>query len=279
MTNLCIVDGCDKKRHVKLGYCTGHYAKYQKYGDPLGGRINKFAPGEAPETCTIDGCFAKHSHGGLCAAHNNRKRKLGSPYALYESEKKQDRGCAVDGCDKKHYCKGFCTRHYQNWFKYADPLYQEKNSPLGWIEIHKNYQGDECLTWPFARLVNGYGSVKVPDGRKRIASRVMCELAHGEPQIESMQAAHSCGNGHKGCVNPKHLRWATAKGNAGDKLGHGTLLFGERAPWAKLSNDDVLEILSLKGIEHVQDIAGRFGVTKWAVYNIWQGRRWTHFNG
>lgn len=279
MSNICTVEGCEKKRKSRIGYCSAHYAKYKQYGDPLAGRTNKFSPGETPQLCTIEGCGAKHSHSGLCASHNNRKRKLGSPYALYESEKRPDKVCAVDSCDRKHYCKGFCTRHYQNWFKYGDPLFQEKNGPMGWINRHKDYQGDECLTWPFGKLVNGYGTVKVSDGRKRIASRVMCEVAHGKPPEDKMQAAHNCGKGHEGCVNPSHLRWDTVKGNAADKEDHGTLLYGERAPWAKLNNKDVAEIVSLKGVEHVQSIADRFGVTRWAVYNIWQGRRWTRFDG
>lgn len=187
--------------------------------------------------------------------------------------------CSVDGCDRKHYCKGFCSKHYQNWFKHGDPLHSEKSGPLYWLESHANHDGDECLVWPFAKLTNGYGTVQVRDGRKRIASRVMCELAHGEPNDPKMQSAHSCGNGHLGCVNPKHLRWATVKENAADKKLHGTHLYGSKAPWSKLSDDQVRYILQDGKDESADILADRFGVTKWAIYNIRQGRRWTGLDG
>lgn len=273
---LCSVEGCEKARHVKIGYCSKHYAKYLKHGDPLGGRDNKYLPGQSPEKCTIDGCDSKHAHGGLCQAHYLRKRRLGDPNAKYDSEK--GKICSLDGCGRKHYCKSFCSKHYQSWFKYGDPIYPEKNSISAWIESHKEYKGDDCLIWPFARLTNGYPVIGVDDGRKRIASRVMCEVAHGMPEDESMQAAHSCGNGHKACVNPNHLRWATVKENCHDKYDHGTHLFGEVAPWSKLTEDQVRFILDKEKSGGSTALAKRFGVSKWAIYSIRQGRAWKHIS-
>lgn len=36
MRKICILDGCDKYRQGQ-GYCTSHYTRFRKYGDPLGG--------------------------------------------------------------------------------------------------------------------------------------------------------------------------------------------------------------------------------------------------
>jgi len=47
---------------------------------------------------------------------------------------------------------------------------------------------------------------------------------------------------HLGCINPKHLRWATRQQNALDALEHGTssmFAAGEAHPNAKLSQADV----------------------------------------
>lgn len=184
--------------------------------------------------------------------------------------------CSVEHCERKHYCKSFCSKHYQMWFKYGDPLYWEKNSGVGWIENNADHQSDECLIWPKSRLTNGYPVVNTKEGQKRIASRVMCEVAHGMPPDPSMEAAHSCGNGHKGCVNPRHLRWATRMDNSHDKYGHGTHLYGEKAPWSILTEDDVKYILNKEKSGGPAALAKKFGVSKWTIYSIRQRRIWRH---
>jgi hypothetical protein len=59
------------------------------------------------------------------------------------------------------------------------------------------------------------------------AHRLMCQLAHGDPPTPDHIAAHSCGRGHEGCVNPNHLSWKTYSENELDKRVHGTT----RNPW------------------------------------------------
>jgi hypothetical protein len=184
--------------------------------------------------------------------------------------------CSVEGCERKHYCKSFCSKHYQNWFTHGDPLHAEKNSIHGWMIRHANHESDECLWWPFSRLANGYPTVKVADGRKRIASRVMCEMAHGMPPSDGMDCAHSCGNGNNACVNPRHLRWATRIDNCHDKYDHGTHLEGEDAPWSILTEDDVRYILNKKASGGPTALAERFGVSKWTIYKIRQRKIWRH---
>ncbi|USA40227.1 hypothetical protein NCF86_03465 [Pelagerythrobacter marinus] len=93
---------------------------------------------------------------------------------------------------------------------------------MQWIKDHVAYEGDDCLIWPFGRYPTGYGALNLPEGGTMVASRQMCREKHGEPEDESMQAAHSCGNGHLGCTNPNHVYWATRSVNEGDKVAHGT---------------------------------------------------------
>jgi hypothetical protein len=270
----CIVDGCENKRHVKIGYCGKHYAKYKQYGDPLAGRTNTYGPGQVPKECIVEGCHSKPDTRGLCRAHHLRKKRLGSVDALYESEK--PRYCSIEGCERKHYSKSYCSRHYNCFLAHGDPLYHEKNSPTGWIDRHKDYDGDDCLRWPFSTLTNGYGTIQTKDGRKRIASRVMCEAAHGMPPKDDMQAAHSCGNGNKGCVNPRHLRWATVIDNCHDRYDHGTHLYGEKAPWSKLTEDQAR--MAKYDLAHLTaaEVANILGVKPTTIYCIRQGRNWRH---
>lgn len=146
---------------------------------------------------------------------------------------------------------------------------------MTWLKRHATYEGDECLIFPLvARTVQGYAVVGVK--RKPIgAHRVMCEMAHGPAPDPAMQAAHSCGV--RDCVNPNHLRWATAKDNLADKLEHGTDNRGEKHYAAKLRNVDVLDIMPrLASGESPTLLANEYGVERGTIKNIASGRTWKH---
>lgn len=75
-----------------------------------------------------------------------------------------------------------------------------------------------------------------------------------------------------------NLRWATSKDNREDQRKHGTLLWGEKNPGARLTDDDVLTIRRLHAAGgRTDEIADRFGVdrkTVWRIVNF-QSRRET----
>lgn len=132
--------------------------------------------------------------------------------------------CSVDGCTAlTKQRRRMCGAHYQRKLKYGDPL--AGGTPKGALERflrdRASYTGDDCLKWPFGDKGNGYGSLDF-EGRKTTASNAMCTLAHGRRPSAKHEAAHSCGNGHLGCVNPRHLRWATRRENVHDAIRHGT---------------------------------------------------------
>lgn len=80
-----------------------------------------------------------------------------------------------------------------------------------WIEDSLSFDGSDCLMWPFkSRSYNGY-PVVAPG---RLVSTIICERTHGPRPSIGHHAAHSCGNGHLGCLNPKHIRWKTVSENA-----------------------------------------------------------------
>lgn len=72
----CSIDGCEKQRMGK-GFCSGHYQKFKKYGDPLAG------PGSGRvtvhEVCTIEDCDKKHAAQGMCQMHYRRNALYGDP--------------------------------------------------------------------------------------------------------------------------------------------------------------------------------------------------------
>lgn len=145
-------------------------------------------------------------------------------------------------------------------------------------EIAMPYSGDDCLIWPYKES-GGYGALRMPVSRKwASAHRLVCELVHGSPPSNKHHAAHSCGNGNLGCVNPKHLSWKTPKGNAQDRFKHGTDNGGERNGRAKLCKADVIRIRRLRGIERQSDLAKQYHVSDHLISAIHTGRRWRCVN-
>jgi hypothetical protein len=102
----------------------------------------------------------------------------------------------------------------------------------------------------------------------------MCILAHGEPPSPKHHAIHSCGQGHMGCINPRHLRWATAVENYADTIIHGTTPRGMRHGKHKLTEDDVQTIRYLLGTVSKIELARRYGVTFQTIYAIDRGLIW-----
>jgi len=183
--------------------------------------------------------------------------------------------CKVDGCAKKVFARAMCSMHYYRVLK-TGTLFARRIAKKGelaaWVKEHADHNGQECLFWPFGSPRNGYGQVRV-DGVDMSASRFMCIVAHGEPPSPGLHAAHSCGNGHRGCVNPSHLRWLTASQNAAEKIEHGTHQRGQRNPLAKLDEEKVKNIRDREH-EGASALAREFGVHPNTVRDAIQKKTW-----
>lgn len=189
--------------------------------------------------------------------------------------------CSIKDCnnDASHVSGGrakLCRAHYKNKLKYGDPchVHAHHSEVMAWTRNSLSYDGNDCLIWPFARSKQGYGYMRFY-GSTQLAHRVICELAHGCPPSVASQAAHSCGQGHAGCVNPQHLRWDSRAGNFADKVAHGTDSRGEKSSLAKITNDDVIRIRSLRGRVSQSAIGAEYGLTQPTISKIQSGKRWS----
>lgn len=139
-----------------------------------------------------------------------------------------------------------------------------------WIMAHVGYDGDWCLIWPFS-MVNGYGMF-AHLGEQLYAHRYMCELVNGPAPSPDHDAGHTCGNGHKGCIHPKHLAWRTKSENQADRAAQGT-----RNVWSSrglLQPEDVAEIRRLRGAFTQKELAVRFNTSRANVSLIQNGKAW-----
>ncbi len=160
----------------------------------------------------------------------------------------------------------------------SDSSTEMTNSPkkgngaaIGFLRLLIGYKGRKCVAWPFKRLPNGYGQLGYL-GQQLYAHRLMCELENGPPPSEGHIAAHSCGKGHEGCINPSHLGWKTYSENELDKRVHGTKVKQTWGWKGKLSPEQVDEIRSLKGMMTQAAIASRFNISEPTIRDIFLGR-------
>lgn len=237
--------------------------------------------------CSVDGCNNQagiNSAIGLpvgspnlpyCFKHYQNLRRHGSVNA---PPRRTAGTCFIDGCNRKHEARGLCPFHYLRWVKFGDPLREppEGESLRFLKDVALNSESDDCISWPFFRDKNGRGRISIKGRRSLLVHREVCTLAHGNAPSPKLHAAHSCGNGHEGCVNPKHLRWATAKENSEDAIRHGSIARGTRLPHCRLSENAVREIRELsKTTKSQKEIAKTFKVDRSHISDIVNRKRWS----
>jgi hypothetical protein len=126
-------------------------------------------------------------------------------------------------------------------------------------------------------MANGYLAVTLQrDGRSVNAyiHQAVAEIAHG-PRPEGMNVLHR--DDDKRNNDPSNLYYGTQRQNLGDAVRNGTCRFGQAAPRAKLTDDQVREIrLLLSSGMRRKDIAAWFGVSASLIDLIAWEKRWKH---
>jgi hypothetical protein len=129
-----------------------------------------------------------------------------------------------------------------------------------------------CWQWRSHTDKDGYGVL--PGTRKNIRAHRLSYEIHTGSIPDEMLVCHHCDN--PGCVNPDHLFVGTQKDNALDALNKGRHYIGEKNGRAKLTKENVNEILtsSMNG----RQLAARFGVSKSTINNVRRGATWKKCN-
>lgn len=222
--------------------------------------------------CSVEGCDGESKQRGFCIKHYTRFRKHGSPFFVQRI--RSDSGiCSVDGCTKKHLSKGFCKNHARAFQKYGDPLGKHvQNTFVSELILNNiDYNGDDCLLWPYARNSAGYGVARI-DGKNEYVHVIICTIKHGPKPSCKHVVRHLCGRGHDGCYSPNCVVWSTESENQIDRVTHGTSNRGEAQGRSKLTRGDVFCIIEddRKYIE----IAEQYNITENYVYILKSGRSW-----
>ena len=132
--------------------------------------------------------------------------------------------CEMTSCGRDHYAKGLCLSHYKRRKRYGSPSGGGtlQGEPMAFLSAAAASSDDKCILWPYGIARGGYGQVW-EDGRHVAATHVVLKMVGHDRPSDLHHAAHdptTCNN--PSCVNPKHLRWATADENIADQLTAGT---------------------------------------------------------
>lgn len=128
--------------------------------------------------------------------------------------------------------------------------------------------------WPWRRSANDAHCQFWVHGRSVGAHRMAYEYYVGSIP-DGMWVLHHCDN--PPCMNPAHLFLGTAADNSRDMVEKGRQCFGERNAHARLSDDDVRDVLISQ--KSSRSIAREYGVSKATIQRVRLRETWSHIGG
>ena len=136
---------------------------------------------------------------------------------------------------------------------------------------------DDSDCWPWQGRLNGSGYGVLPVGRRdQRAHRIMWEVANGESAGPCIM--HACDN--PPCVNPAHLSSGTMAENQAGMAARNRSAHGERNGCAKLTAQDVKDIVALHDDGFPQaSLARDFGINASVICDILHGHLWARVTG
>jgi len=134
--------------------------------------------------------------------------------------------------------------------------------------------------WPFIRKHQNRSGHKQmwANGRMRFVHRLVWEVVNGQIPT-GMCVCHHCDN--PACCNPRHLFLGTIADNNADRdrKGRQRSVHGTDSPNAKLTDDDIIKIISmLQQRISQQKIAEQFNVRQGTIWFIAARKSWAHLS-
>ena len=166
---------------------------------------------------------------------------------------------------KQRYCSQACGGRAANAAKILPP-----SEMLALLKSKCSVNEAGCWEYSGAKSQHGYPSLSWR-GQVWKGHRLMWTLMNG-PISPEEHVCHRCDN--RLCVNPGHLFLGDNTVNTADRNRKNRQAKGERQGKAKLTEDNVREIL--RSNEPHTVLAARFGVGETAIFNVRTRKNWVH---
>lgn len=191
--------------------------------------------------------------------------------------------CMVSGCDAAVVARSLCTKHYDRARNVGDIGFgpRMRRAPgmthaEAFLATPKVESTSGCLEWSGHRSSYGYGIIQSKPFGSRGAHRVALEIFLGEAIPDHLHVCHRCDN--PPCVNPEHLFLGDDAVNVADMIDKARHAHGEGCRQAKLTEAEVLEILSRYAGGGVgrPELAREYGVSASCIQKITERKTWRH---
>lgn len=242
----CSIEGCDTKPLAR-GWCSKHYCRYMKHGDPL-----HVARGKVKGPCEMQDCERPMSAAGLCSRHYDAARRA----------HKSKTQCAEQGCTKGQFANGLCRPHHRrataktyelacaicgktairrehdnnkgrattcsatcsNALSLKKREYggfnrisravtdRDQETFLDLIKSRVQVTGSDCWEWQGFLEKSGYGNTRC-NSKTWYVHRLVASMTH-EDYDEALPVHHACAN--RKCCNPSHLHVVTPQENTAE---------------------------------------------------------------
>lgn len=184
--------------------------------------------------------------------------------------------CMVAGCERPRRRRDMCGSHHNKWLR-ETPLTDRlppTETQRFWAKVCKS---PRCWEWT-AGTVDGYGQFVRADGSRVRAHVYSIEKHLGYPTPRGMEVCHRCDN--PPCVNPAHLYYGTRQNNIDDALARGRWRLGEKHPFARLTEEDVVSIRTRYAAgEEVKSLSGEYRIANSTLRGIVLGFKWKTAGG
>ena len=168
-----------------------------------------------------------------------------------------------------------CTACGSEYAKKPGPHYYCSIPCRFWSKVDKSSGEEKCWQWTGPFHYKGYGRFKIGITNKG-AHRIAYEFQHGAIP-EGKMVCHKCDN--PGCCNPAHLWIGTNEDNLRDRQTKVRQARGESSGKSKLTELNVLEILSAKKFKgYIPSLAKKLKVSESTIQAIRCGNSWKHIH-
>jgi hypothetical protein len=196
--------------------------------------------------------------------------------------------CELSDCLSTVKARGLCNKHYLAWSK-VTPIEERRltSADRFWAKVDKGGpipphrpELGPCWIWTGATTEWGYGKLHV-EKVWYVAHRRSYEMRHGAVP-PGLLVCHRCDT--PACIRPAHLFLGTSQQNTRDMHSKGRAALagakGVRNCHAKLTDAQVLAIRQrFDDGEMIVTLAAEFGLTRYAMSSIVNGRTWKHLGG